>query len=69
MNETTRAWVGTQSFDPNHPDYREGKDYMMMSYEERALDLDLVEAEPGHAITGVRLRKLGSHLNIEIKVS
>jgi len=41
----------TQSFDPSNPDFREGKDCMMMSYEERALDLDMVEAE--HVITGV----------------
>ena len=56
-------------FDVNHPDYREGKDYMTMSYEERSLDLDMIEALPGHVITGVRMRKLGGHINLEARVS
>ena len=40
-----------------------------MFYENRALDLDLLEAPPGHVITGVRLRKLGVHLNLEARVT
>jgi hypothetical protein len=59
----------SSGFDVNHPDYCEGRDYMMMTYEERSLDTDIVEAQPGHVITGVRLRKLGGHLNLEIRVS
>ncbi len=54
--------------DVTHPDYREGKDYMMMTYEERSLDTDIVEAPPGHVITGARLRKLGGHINLEVRV-
>jgi hypothetical protein len=42
---------------------------MMMTYEERSLDTDLIEAPTGHVITGVRLRKLGGHLNLEVRVS
>jgi hypothetical protein len=33
------------------------------------MDTDVVEAQPGYAITGVRMRKLGGHLNLEIRVS
>ena len=33
----------------------------------RALDLDSLEAQPGHVITGVRLRDLGGHLNLEVR--
>ena len=40
-----------------------------MFYENRALDLDLLESPPGHVITGVRLRKLGVHLNLEARVT
>lgn len=42
---------------------------MMMTYEERSLDTDMVEALPGHVVTGVRLRKLGGHINLEVRVS
>ena len=56
-------------FSVDNPDFKEGKDYMMMTYEERSLDLDVVEAQPGHVITGVRLRKLGGHINLEVRVS
>ena len=55
-------------FSVDNPDFKEGKDYMMMTYEERSLDLDIVEAQPGHVITGVRLRKLGGHINLEVRV-
>ena len=55
-------------FSVDNPDFKEGKDYMMMTYEERSLDLDVVEAQPGHVITGVRLRKLGGHINLEVRV-
>ena len=67
--ESQRKWSRSPELDVTHPDYREGKDYMMMTYEERSLDTDVVEAIPGHVITGVRLRKLGGHINLEVRVS
>ena len=48
----------------------EGTDYALMSYEDRAIDLDTWEAPPGHVVTGVKLRKLNTgHLSLEIRVS
>ena len=69
VNENRREWMSSNEFSPDNPDFKEGKDYMMMTYEERSLDLDTVEAQPGHVVTGVRLRKLGGHLNLEVRVS
>ena len=43
-------------------------DYMTMSYEQRALDLDILQAPPGHVVTGVKFRNLAGHLNLEIRV-
>merc|ERR1719400_1552348 len=40
-----------------------------MSYEQRAVDLDSLEASPGQVLTGVRLRRLGGHLNLEIQAT
>ena len=39
-----------------------------MSYEQRAMDMDRLEAPIGHVITGLKLRSLGGHLNLEIQV-
>ena len=69
IDDKEREWVQAKEFDVDNPDFRDGKDYFMMTYEERSLDTDLLEAQPGHVITGVRLRKLGGHLNLEIRVS
>ena len=40
-----------------------------MSYEQRAVDLDSLEASPGQVLTGIKLRKLGGHLNLEIQTT
>ena len=44
-------------------------DYMMMSYEQRSIDIDQLQAPEGHVITGVRFRSLGGHLNLEAQVA
>lgn len=68
VNDVQRKWVPANEFDVNHPDFTDGKHYMTMIYEARSIDLDLVEAPVGHVVTGVRLRKLGGHLNLEVRV-
>jgi len=40
-----------------------------MSYEQRAVDLDSLVAPPGQVLTGVKLRRLGGHLNLEIQAT
>ena len=40
-----------------------------MSYEQRAVDLDSLKAPPGQVLTGVKLRRLGGHLNLEIQAT
>ena len=44
------------------------KDYFMMNYEQRSLDIDQLQAPSSHVITGVRFRNLGGHLNLEAQV-
>jgi hypothetical protein len=44
-------------------------DYFMMTYEQRAVDMDRLDAPVGHVITGLKLRILGGHLNLEIQAS
>jgi len=40
-----------------------------MSYEQRAIDLDTLSAPEGYVLTGLKLRNIGGHLNLEIKVN
>jgi len=40
-----------------------------MSYEQREVDLDTLMAPDGHVLTGVKMRNIGGHLNLEIEVT
>ena len=64
INDTDRSWTEAENLDVD-----DKANVYEMFYENRALDLDLLEAPPGHVITGVRLRKLGVHLNLEARVT
>ena len=44
----------------------DGRDYHTLTYEERGLDLDSLVAPTSHVVTGVRFRKLGGHVNLEV---
>ena len=45
------------------------KEYFMMNYEKRSIDIDRLDAPLNHVITGIRFRNLGGHLNLEARVS
>ena len=47
----------------------QNKEYLMMNYEKRSIDIDRLNAPLNHVITGVRFRNLGGHLNLEARVS
>ena len=72
VNESTIQW---QPITPvsvvkgQEESIEDGLGYATLRYEERALDLDDLIAPKGHAITGLRFRKLGGHLNLEIQAS
>lgn len=71
IDETTRAWVA-----PAEIAYTDlanltanTASVFTMSYEHRAVDLDSLAAPGGHVLTGIKLRSLGGHLNLEIQVT
>jgi hypothetical protein len=72
INESTRAWVapvevaGSQSATSLSANTSA---VFTMSYEQRAVDLDTLAAPEGHVLTGIKLRRLGGHLNLEIQVT
>eukprot|EP00090_Calanus_glacialis_P044576 TRINITY_DN7968_c0_g1_i1.p1 TRINITY_DN7968_c0_g1~~TRINITY_DN7968_c0_g1_i1.p1 ORF type:complete len:702 (-),score=219.95 TRINITY_DN7968_c0_g1_i1:63-2168(-) len=71
IDETTRTWV-----EPNQIAYSDVRNLtkntgsvFTMSYEQRAMDMDTLTAPEGHVLTGVKLRNIGGHLNLEIQVT
>ncbi|XP_039296531.1 uncharacterized protein LOC111046010 isoform X1 [Nilaparvata lugens] len=69
INETSVHWVPLDDYSVGKADSRPGVDYHMMSWDERALDLDDIVAPTGYVMTGVKFRKLGTHLNLEVRIT
>ncbi|XP_035909015.1 uncharacterized protein LOC118510803 isoform X1 [Anopheles stephensi] len=65
----TLEWVVPKPFSHTDKGVRDGRDYHTLSYDRRAIDLDDVHVHPGYVLTGVRFRTLGSHLNLEIRMT
>ncbi|XP_046993207.1 uncharacterized protein LOC124605512 isoform X1 [Schistocerca americana] len=69
INASSIRWRPVDNYSITDPKVENGKDYKTLSWEQRAIDLDDLEAPPGHVLTGVRFRPVGTHLNLEIMVS
>ena len=65
--QESREWVEPPTLDVNND--TTSQQIMTMTYEQRALDIDKLEAPPGYVITGIRFRNLGGHINLEIRVT
>ena len=65
VNETQRSWLGNTEFMSTE----DRQNVHEMTYEARALDLDILDAPPGHVITGLRFRLLGGHVNLEAQIT
>jgi hypothetical protein len=64
IDETTIRWKPVDTFRVENA--AAGIDYHTMSYEQRAMDLDDLVAPDGYVLTGIRFRRIGTHLNPEI---
>jgi len=72
IDESTRKWVEpaeTFSNDTKVLSDKNNTKIFMMSYEKRAMDMDTLHAPVGHVLTGIKLRDIGGHLNLEIQVT
>lgn len=69
INNSSIKWIPPCYFDPDQSDVVEGTDYAKLSWEQRAIDLDDLNAPPGHVVTGVKFRLIGGHLNLMIRVT
>ena len=62
-----REWIESPMIDVTNETQKNQRLFKTMTYEERALDLDILSAANGSVITGVRLRDLGGHLKLEMR--
>ncbi|XP_069676295.1 uncharacterized protein orion isoform X2 [Periplaneta americana] len=69
INMTSVQWRPVDDYRISDSDVYNGKDYHTLSWEQRAIDLDDLVAPEGSVLTGVRFRRVGTHLNLEIMVT
>ncbi|XP_067003100.1 uncharacterized protein orion [Anabrus simplex] len=69
INASSLQWRPVDDYKITDSNVRNERDYHTLSWEQRAIDLDDLEAPPGHVLTGVRFRNVGTHLNPEIMVT
>jgi hypothetical protein len=69
VNDSTLSWKPAEDYKITDRKIFNGQDYHTLSWEKRAVDLDDLEADEGHVLTGVRFKEIGSHLNFEIYIT
>nr|XP_053657234.1 uncharacterized protein LOC128706306 [Cherax quadricarinatus] len=69
VNMSTVDWVDVEPVNLISQSYEDGRHYKKLSYEERSIDLDRLMAPENHVVTGVRFRMLGTHVNLEIRIT
>jgi len=67
INESSSSWK--EPADITARNLTTSSTVYTMSYEQRAIDLDTLSAPEGYVLTGLKLRNIGGHLNLEIKVN
>lgn len=69
VNASTLSWKTVSDYKLLDRGIRNGLDYHTMSWDKRAIDLDDLVAPSSHVVTGLRWRVVGTHLNLEIRVT
>lgn len=69
VNASTLQWKPVEDYKITDRKIFNGQDYHTLSWEKRAIDLDDLEADEGHIMTGARFKEIGSHLNFEIYIT
>ena len=70
VGDGTRTWLEPSDINTTDTDVLLNSNKVFtMSYEQRAMDMDSLQAPPGHVLTGVKFRNLGGHLNLEIQIT
>ncbi|XP_055682552.1 uncharacterized protein LOC129789617 isoform X1 [Lutzomyia longipalpis] len=68
INASTVEWKAVNDYRLLDSGLKNGVDYHTMEWNKRAIDLDDLQANPGHVVTGVKFRSIGPRVNLEIRV-
>ncbi|KAL3273065.1 hypothetical protein HHI36_014520 [Cryptolaemus montrouzieri] len=66
IDTNSTVWKEVEDYKIHDRSVYSGRDYHILTWEKRALDLDDLEADKNHVLTGVKFKEIGSHLNFEI---
>jgi hypothetical protein len=69
VNQSTTAWRPINNYTILDKGIKNGSDYYMIRWNKREIDLDDLMAGASQVVTGVRFRLVGTHLNLEIRVT
>ncbi|XP_030378228.1 uncharacterized protein LOC115626861 isoform X3 [Scaptodrosophila lebanonensis] len=70
INQTSLTWKPVDNYNIFDRDVIKGVDYHSLSYESRSVDLDDINTDdPSFVVTGVRFRVVGTHLNLEARLT
>ncbi|KAF5282500.1 hypothetical protein FQR65_LT14270 [Abscondita terminalis] len=69
IDPTTVRWVQPEDYRITDRYIYNGQDYHTLTWEQRSIDLDDLPTDDGYILTGVRFKKIGTHLNFEIYMS
>ena len=69
IDQETIRWVPVEDYRITDRYIYNGQDYHTLSWEQRSIDLDDLIADDRHLLTGVRFKKIGTHLNFEIYIT
>ncbi|KAI4500300.1 hypothetical protein M0802_004717 [Mischocyttarus mexicanus] len=69
INSTTVAWKPVDNYTVYDDNVNNGIDYHTIVWEKRAIDLDDLKSPKDHLLTGIKLRMIGTRLNLEIMVT
>lgn len=69
INGSSLDWKSVPAYKLTDRGIRNTVDYHTMGWDKRAIDLDELHAPVNHVVTGIRFRVLGSHLNMEIRIT
>lgn len=69
INASSLSWRPVSEFKLLDRGIKTGVDYHTLTWDRRAIDLDDLLAPVDHVVTGVRFRMIGTHLNLEMRVT
>jgi len=69
INDSTLQWKPMSDYNLLDRGVKNGVDYHTLTWDKRSIDLDDLKAPSSHVITGCRFRKVGTHLNFEVRIT